>query len=92
MNAFTGIGRIVDSSLNGKVLKFDLVIQQEKPCSVPCVLFRPDDEVKEFVEQLQTKRQIVWLQGRVTRYEFEYQGKQRRKIQVVTYPTGIRPI
>ncbi len=65
MNTFIGIGKIVDVYLNGKVLKFNLAIQQEKPCYVPCVLFHPDDEVKQFVEQLQTRRQVVWLQGRV---------------------------
>ena len=92
MNNFIGIGTISDTALNGKVLKFDLAIQQEKPCHVPCVLFHPDDEVKQFVEQLQTKRQIVWLQGRVASYEFEYQGKLRKKIQVVTYPSGLEPI
>ncbi len=92
MNTFIGIGRIVDSSLNGKVMKFDLAIQQEKPCLVPCVLFHPDDEVKEFVEQLQTKRQIVWLHGRVSIYEFEYQARTIRKIQVVAYPKSIKPI
>ena len=92
MNNFIGIGRIADTALNGKVLKFDLTIQQDKPCYVPCVLFHPDDEVKQFVEQLQTKRQIVWLQGRVASYEFEYQGRTIRKIQVVAYPKSIKPI
>ena len=92
MNTFIGIGKINDTSVNGKVLKFNLAIQQERPCSVPCVLFHPDDELKQFVGQLQTKRQIVWLQGRISSYEFEYQGKSRRKIQVVTYPSGLKPI
>ncbi len=92
MNSFIGIGRILDTSLNGKVMKFNLAIQQEKPCYVPCVLFGPTDEVKLLVEQLQTAQQIVWLQGRVASYEFEYQGRTIRKIEVVTYANGIKTI
>ena len=92
MNNFIGIGKIVDSAENGRVLKFDLAIQQQRPCFVPCILFDPTDEVKESVDQLQTKNQIVWLQGRVAMNEFEYLGRTIRKIQVVTYANGIRPI
>lgn len=92
MNNFIGIGKIVDSAQNGRVLKFDLAIQQERPCFVPCILFDPTDEVKESVDQLQTKNRVVWLQGRVAMNEFEYQGRTIRKIQVVTYANGIRPI
>ena len=92
MNNFIGIGKIVDSAENGRVLKFDLAIQQQRPCFVPCILFDPTDEVKESVGQLQTKNQVVWLQGRVAMNEFEYQGRTIRKIQVVTYANGIRPI
>ena len=92
MNNFIGIGKIVDSAENGRVLKFDLAIQQERPCFVPCILFDPSDEVKESVDQLQTKNRAVWLQGRVAMNEFEYQGRTIRKIQVVTYANGIRPI
>lgn len=92
MNTFVGIGRIVDSSLNGRALKFTLQIQQEKPCYVPCLLFDPSDEVKEFVAQLQTTGQVVWLQGRIASYEFEYQGKTIRKIEVVSYAGNIKTI
>ncbi len=92
MNNFIGIGKIVDSAQNGRVLKFDLAIQQERPCFVPCILFDPSDEVKESVDQLQTKNRAVWLQGRVAMNEFEYQGRTIRKIQVFTYANGIRPI
>ena len=92
MNNFIGIGKIVDSAENGRVLKFHLAIQQQRPCFVPCILFDPTDEVKESVDQLQTKQQVVWLQGRVAMNEFEYQGRTIRKIQVVTYANGIRPI
>jgi len=92
MNIFAGIGRIIDANLSGKVLKFDLAILQEKPCYVPCVLFDPDDEVRKFVEQLQTREKVVWLQGRVSSYEFESQGRTIRKIDVITYPKSIKPI
>ena len=92
MNTFVGIGKIVDVNQNGKVLKFSLAVQQEKPCYVPCVLFDPDDKVKKFMDDLQTKEQTVWLQGRISSHEFEYQGKTIRKIEVVSYPNGIRII
>lgn len=58
MNIFAGIGKIVEVNMNGKVLKFNLSILQEKPCYVPCVLFDPDDEVIKFVEQLQLKKRL----------------------------------
>lgn len=92
MNNFIGIGKIVDSAENGRVLRFNLAIQQQRPCFVPCILFDPTDDVKESLDQLQTKNQVVWLQGRVAMNEFEYQGRTIRKIQVVTYANGIRPI
>jgi hypothetical protein len=92
MNLFIGIGKIFDVYLNGRVLKFTLAIQQEKPCNIPCLIFDPSDEVREFVEHLQTTKQIVWLQGRVASYEFENQGKTIRKIEVITYPRSIKTI
>ena len=92
MNNFVGIGKIVETTENGRVLKFTLAIKQEKPCFIPCLLFDPDDKVKEFVNQLQTSEQIVWLQGRLSSYEFEYQGRTIRKIEVVTYAGSIKTI
>ncbi len=92
MNTFIGIGKIVEPTVNGRVLKFALAVQQEKPCHVPCLLFDPTDEVKELVEQLQAKKQTVWLQGRLSSYEFEHKGRTIRKIEVVTYAGGIRTI
>ena len=87
MNLFIGIGKIFDVYLNGRVLKFSLAVQQEKPCNVPCLIFDPSDEVREFVEHLRTTKQVVWLQGRVASYEFENQGKTIRKIEVITETT-----
>lgn len=92
MNIFAGVGKIIDVSLNGKVLKFNLAILQEKPCYVPCVLFDPNDEVMKFIEQLQAKEKVVSLQGRVSSYEFESNGRTIRKIDIVTFPKSIRPI
>ena len=92
MNNFIGIGKIHDVYLNGRVLKFTLSIHQEKPCNVPCLIFDPDHEVKEFVEKLQTTEQVVWLQGRVASYEFEHRGKTIRNIEFVTYARGIKTI
>ncbi len=92
MNNFTGIGKIVESYENGKVLKFNLAINQEKPCYVPCMLFDPNDEVKEFVQKTQASEQLVSLQGRIASYDFDYQGKTIRKIDVVTYAGNINTI
>ena len=87
-----GMPKIVDAYVNGRVFKFNLAIKQKKPCFVPCVLFDPDDEVKDHLEQLQTTDQLVWLQGRISSYDFEYEGKPRRKIEIITYPKSIRTI
>lgn len=92
MNLFVSIGKIFDVYLNGRILKFTFAVQQEKPCNVPCLIFDPSDEVKEFVEHLQTTKQVVWLQGRVASYEFENRGKIIRNIDVVTYPRSIKTI
>ena len=92
MNLFIGIGKICDAYVNGRVLKFTLAVQQERPCNVPCLIFDPNDEVTKFVEHLQTAKQVVWLRGRVASYEFEHRGKTIRKIEVVTYPRNIKPI
>jgi hypothetical protein len=92
MNSFIGIGKIADTSLKGKVFKFNLALQKEKPCFVPCVIFNATDEEKDFVDRIETTNQLVWLQGRINSYEFEYQERTIRKIQVVTYAKSIRPI
>ena len=94
MNVFIGVGIIADVNENGRVLKFNLAIKtkQEKPCLVPCLIFDPNDEIKDFVEYLQTTEQAVWLQGRISCNEYEYQGRTIRKIQVVTYAKSIKII
>ena len=92
MNVFVGIGKITDVNMNGKVLKFTLAVNQEKPCYVPCLLFEPNDKVKEFVDQLQASEQVISLQGKVSSYDFEYQGRTIRKIEVVTFPGNIKTI
>ena len=91
MNLFVGIGKVTEINVNGRVLKFTLAVQQEKPCNVPCLLFDPDDEVIKFMEQLESSRHLVWLQGRLSCYEFKKQDKTIRKIEVVTYARSIRP-
>lgn len=92
MNLFIGIGNIVDVSENGKVLKFALALKQEKPCYVTCVLFDPNDELKELISQLAQSDKLVWLQGRASSYEFESQGRTIRKLEIVTYGNGIKPL
>ena len=92
MNLFAGIGKITEIHLNGRALKFTLAVQQEKPCNIPCLFFDPTDEVKEHIEQLKAQAQTVWLQGRLSSYEFESKGKTIRKIEVVTYANSIKTL
>ncbi len=92
MNLFVAIGKITEVNQNGRVLRFNLVIQQEKPCTVPCLIFDPSDETIKSFEQLENMEQLVSIQGRISSYEFEYQGKTRRKIEVLAYPNNIKPI
>ena len=65
---------------------------QEKPCNIPCLIFSPNDEAKEFVENLQTTGEAVWLQGKLISNEYEYNGKTIRNISIVTYPRSIKLI
>ncbi len=76
MNLFVGIGKITNAYENGRVLKFTLDIKQERPCSVPCLIFDPDDEIKGFIKQAQSDQQLVWLKGKISTYEFE--SKERK--------------
>lgn len=72
MNQFIGIGNIVEvNDEHEKVLKFRLSIKQgKKPCYVACVLFDPDEQVKEFIANMARTNQFVWLQGRIASHEF----------------------
>lgn len=92
MNIFAGTGKIIDVNHNTKVLKFNLASEQGKPCLIPCVLFDTSDKVKNFMGQLQTSGQVVWLQGRVSSYEYEYNGKTIRKIEVISNASIIKTI
>lgn len=92
MNVFVGIGKIADTSLNGKVLKFNLVLQKEKPCFVPCVIFNASEEEKDSLDRMETTNQAVWLQGRMNSYEYEYKERTVKRIQIITYAQSIRPI
>ncbi len=92
MNIFAGVGKIQDMCLNGRVLKFNLSILQKRPCLIPCVIFDPDEKVKKFIQGLQSDEQVVWLKGILASNEFEYKGKQIRKLEILTYPNSIKTI
>lgn len=92
MNIFIGVGTIIDVQTNGKVLKFNFSIQQDKPCFIPCIVFDPADEIKEFIVNVETTEQVVWMQGKISCNEYEYQGKTIRKIVVVPFVKSIRVI
>ena len=92
MNLFIGIGKIVDCYFNGKILKFNLATSQAKPYFIPCLIFDPKTAVKKFVENLQSTKKVVWLQGKIASYEFEHRGKTIRKIDIITYANSIKTI
>lgn len=92
MNIFAGVGKISDVYINGRIFKFNLSITQKKPCVVPCVIFDPDESVQKSIENLQYSESIVGLKGQLASYEFEFKGKQVRKLEVITYPNSIKPI
>jgi len=92
MNVFIGIGTIVDVDTSGRALKFNFSLKQERPCVIPCLVFEPDNEIKDFVSQSEACVQTVWLRGRVIANEFDNNGNTIRKIAVVTYPSNIKPI
>jgi len=92
MNIFAGTGRIIDAEIKGKVLKFNLASEQGKPCFIPCVIFDFDADDKNYIEQLQTTKSIVWLKGRLASYDYEFNGKNIRKVEVVSYASNIKPV
>ncbi|MBT4364583.1 MAG: hypothetical protein HOC71_07895 [Candidatus Latescibacteria bacterium] len=92
MNVFIGIGTIIDVDTSGRALKFNFSLKQERPCVIPCLVFEPDEEIKDFVSQSEACVQTVWLRGRVIANEFDNNGNTIKKIAVVTYPSNIKPI
>ena len=92
MNVFIGVGTIVDVQANAKVLKFDLSLQQDKQCNVPCVVFNPDTEAANLIDNLQVTGEPVWLQGKISVNEFENNGKTYKYISIVVYPRNIKPL
>ena len=96
MNVFIGVGTIFDVQANGKVIKFNLSTQlstqQEKPCVIPCIIFDPVDEIKDFITDVESTEQVVWMQGKISSSEYDYNGKTVRKIIVVPFVKSIRVI
>lgn len=92
MNIVVATGKIVNFQINGKVLKFTLAIEQQKPCFVPCVLLGADDELKKSFAHFKEKEQLVELQGRISSYTFHFNGKISRNIEVQTYAKGIKTL
>ncbi len=92
MNAFIGIGRIVNVQTYGKVLKFNLSLLQDKPCIIPCVVFNPTKEVTKSTSDLGSTGQLVWMQGKLSCNEYEYQGKTVRQIVLLPYVNSTKKI
>jgi hypothetical protein len=55
-------------------------------------MFEPDDEILEFVQQLEQTERTVWLQGKFSSNEFEIKGKTIRKLQLIVNPRNIKTI
>ena len=89
MNLFVGIGKITDTFENGRMLKFTLTVNQERPCNVPCLIFDPDQKIKDFIEQVKKEQKFVWLKGKISTYEYEFKGKKGVKVEVVSHPKTI---
>ena len=92
MNLFISIGIIKDAYENGRVLKFTLSINQQKPCNLPCLIFNPDDEIRDFIKQAQSQQKVVWLKGKLSTYEYEFKGKKVVKVDVISHPKSIHII
>jgi hypothetical protein len=92
MNLFVGIGKITEITQKEKVIWFTLRIPQIRPCVVPCIIFNPNNEERQFIEQLGASEKTVWLQGRIISDEDEYQGRIRRTIKIVPFPKSVKPI
>lgn len=89
MNLFVGVGIITDAFENGRILKFTLAVNQERPCNVPCLIFDPDQKIKDFIEQVRKEQKFVWLKGKISTYEYEFKGKKGVKVEVVSHPKTI---
>ncbi len=85
MNAFIGIGKIVDVQTYGKVLKFNFSLLQDNPCIIPCVVFNPTENAKEGTADLESTGQLVWMQGKLSCNEYEYKGNTVRQIVLLPY-------
>ena len=92
MNLFIGIGKINDAYENGRVFKFTLSINQQKPCNLPCLIFNPDDEIRAFIKQAQSNQKVVWLKGKLSTYEYDFKGKKVVKVDVISHPKSIQII
>ncbi len=92
MNSFAGIGRIKDIDVKAKVVKFNLVSEQGRPCTIPCVIINPSDDERLHLRGLLASEKIVWLRGYVSSHEYEYNGKTIRTMDVVSTASQIKAI
>jgi len=92
MNLFAGMGKIAEVKSWGKVLSFTVVTQQENPTFVPCRIFNPEENLVGYLSDLQNSGRLVWIQGRVSSYEFKGNYRPKRDVNIITYPKSIRLI
>lgn len=97
MNLFIGAGRLTRNAIvNGtehKALKFTIAAGnnnknngKEKVDFVPCVLFRPSQEIEQFLVE-QGKGALVKFEGKVATSRFEADGKTRYSTEVIVNNT-----
>lgn len=92
MNIFIGVGNIIDVQISGKVMKFNLSLQQDKPCAIPYILIDPADEIIDKISDFESEEQVVWLQGKISCSEYEYNGRTVKKIVLYPYARSMKPI
>ena len=92
MNTFIGVGKIRDMHSTGKILKFHFCILQKRACIIPCVIFNPDNENANYIQNLQNSERFVWLKGIISSKQYEYKGKRIQQIEIFTFASSIKPI
>jgi hypothetical protein len=92
MNLYACVGKVIDIKKDGKHLKFTLSIWQEKPCLIPCVIFNPKQEDKDYISSLLASNLIIWLQGRLINYEVKIHGTKITIIELATNLFNVKEI
>ncbi len=92
MNLYACLGKVIYVGKDGKQLKFTFSIWQRKTCYVPCVIFNPKDEDKEYISSLQSTNKIVWMQGWFVNYDIKIHDTRISTIELATTLFNIKEV